>query len=505
MTRWLPKSLFSRMVLVLLTGLVLAQAASLAIYWQDRDEFMQRALGMRSVQRIADIVALLDSAEPEERKRVIAVVNSPQLRVALDAPPVVPAEQSASQDEARSLLRALRRVVGDERPLTVAVADAPFLRGPGPGYGAGMKGGMGGGWMGGGPMGGGPGGAGPMGGSFPFAGLSFVVQTRLADGTPVTLDSRQTQAAISAPYRLMLSLGLLLGTIVVLTLLAVRWVTRPLETLAHAAERLGEDIRRPPLDENGPLEASRAARAFNTMQRELTEFIDDRTRILAAMSHDLKTPLTRLRLRAELLDDPALRARFEGDLDEMQAMVSRTLEVMRGLDKESKRTPVDIMALLHSLQDDMRVLGAEVEIEGEAAGPYTGSPEALKRCLQNVIDNAVKYGFAARVSVIDRPHELEMRVSDKGPGIPEPQLERVFEPFYRLEGSRNRESGGTGLGLTIARNLARSHGGELRLRNAAKGGLEVVLTLPRESSDPAIAAERGSRPRLTSGLRADGL
>ena len=488
MTRWLPKSLFSRMVLVLLTGLVLAQAASLAIYWRDRDEFMQRALGMRSVQRIADILALLESTAPEERKRVIAVVNSPQLRVALDVPPVVGAEQSQSQDEARSFSRALRRAVGDERPLSVIVMDAPFVRGPPHGYGAGMKGGMGGGGMGGGPMGGRAAEAGPTGGGFAYAGLSFAVQTRLADGTPVTFDSRQTNDVITAPYRLMLSLGLLLGAVVVLTLLAVRWVTKPLETLALAAERLGEDIRRPPLDENGPLEASRAARAFNTMQRELVKFIDDRTRILAAMSHDLKTPITRLRLRAELLDDPALRARFEADLDEMQAMVSRTLEVMRGLEKESKRTPIDIMALLHSLQDDMRVFGAEVEVEGAVLRPYSGSPEALKRCLQNIIENAVKYGFSARVIVIDRPHELEIRIRDKGPGIPPAQLEHVFEPFYRLEASRNRESGGTGLGLTIARNLARSHGGEVRLRNLGEGGLEAVLTLPRESVQQEAAA-----------------
>jgi signal transduction histidine kinase len=486
MRRWLPQSLFSRMVLVLLAGLVLAQAASLAIYWRDRDEFMQRALGMRSVQRIADILGVLDSTAPEERKRIVAVVNSPQLRIALDVPPMAVEDNAHSQDQALSFARALRRSLGDGRPVSVTVADAPFLRGPPAGYGPGMKGGMGGGGMGGGPMAGG----------LAFAGLSFVVQTRLADGTLVTFDSRQARDAIGAPYRLILSLGLLLGAIVVLALLAVRWVTKPLETLAVAAERLGEDIRRPPLDESGPVEASRAARAFNTMQRELTKFIDDRTRILAAMSHDLKTPITRLRLRTELLDDASLRARFESDLDEMQAMVSRTLEVMRGLDRESKRTPTDIMALLHSLQDDMRIFGAEVEVEGAALQPYLGSPEALKRCLQNVIENAIKYGSSARVIVVDRPDELEIRVRDNGPGIPHAQLERVFEPFYRLEVSRSRESGGTGLGLTIARNLARSHGGELRLHNRHEGGLEAVLTLPRESMQQAGAPKTASPARV---------
>ncbi len=486
--RWLPQSLFSRMILILVAGLVLAQAASLAIYWRDRDEFMQRALGMRSVQRIADILSLLDSTATEERKRILAVVNSPQLRVALDIAPMAVTENVESQDQARLFARALRRSVGDERPLSVAVVEAPFLRGPPAGYGPGMKGGMGGGGIG----------PGPMAGGFAFAGLSFVAQTQLADGTLVTFDSRQTRDAIGAPYRLMLSLGLLLGAIVVLTLLAVRWVTKPLETLALAAERLGEDIRRAPLDESGPLEASRAARAFNTMQRELIKFIDDRTRILAAMSHDLKTPITRLRLRTELLDDASLRARFEADLDEMQAMVSRTLEVMRGLDKEAKRTPIDIMALLHSVQDDMRVFGAEVEVDGTVSRPYSGSPEALKRCLQNVIENAIKYGSSARVVVTDRPHELEIRVRDSGPGIPDGQLERVFEPFYRLEVSRNKESGGTGLGLTIARNLARAHGGELNLRNLGEGGLEAVLTLPREGVPQPEAATIASVPGVAS-------
>ena len=473
MRRWLPQSLFSRMLLIMVSGLVLAQAASLAIYWRDRDEFMQRALGMRSVQRIADIVRLLDSTPVEERKRVVAVVNSPQLRVSLETSPLNPADVSVEQDQAPSFSRALRRVLGDEQPVSVFVMNAPFLRGPPPGYGPGMQAGMPGGRMGGGPIG-----AGPMGGGPAFAGLSFVVQTPLTDGTLVTFDSRQSQEAASAPYRLSASIALLLAAIVVLTFIAVRWVTKPLKGLAFAAERLGEDIHRPPLEESGPAEVGRAARAFNTMQRQLINFIEERTRILAAMSHDLKTPITRLRLRAELLEDAGARARIEADLDEMQQMVSGTLEVMRGLERESKRTPTDMMALLHSLQDDMRVLGAEIAIEGTATRPYCGSPEALRRCLTNLIENAIRYGSTARVAVADSPDRLEIRISDSGPGIPAEELERVFEPFYRIEPSRNRATGGTGLGLTIARNLARSHGGDLVLRNLPEGGLEAVLTLP---------------------------
>jgi signal transduction histidine kinase len=312
-----------------------------------------------------------------------------------------------------------------------------------------------------------------------YAGISFVVQARLKDGALVTFDSRQPLETVNWPYRLLLSLLVLLAAVFAVTLVAVRWVTRPLKTLAEAAQNLGEDINRPPLDEHGPLEVSRAARAFNTMQQKLVKFISDRTRIFAAMSHDLKTPITRLRLRAELLDEPELRAKFEKDLQEMEAMVGAALDFMRGLDHEEQARPIDVMALLESLQADAREMGGDVRIEGVAQAPYRGHAQALKRCLSNLIDNAVKYGKSATISVEDSAGQLRICVRDEGQGIPEAELERVFDPFYRLESSRNRSTGGTGLGLTIARNIAQAHGGELVLRNRPAGGLEAVLTLPR--------------------------
>jgi signal transduction histidine kinase len=270
----------------------------------------------------------------------------------------------------------------------------------------------------------------------------------------------------------------------------VRWVTRPLKTLADAANELGADIERPPLAEEGPLEVSRAARAFNTMQRRIVAFIRDRARILAAMSHDLKTPITRLRLRAELLDDPQLRAKFEKDLAEMESMVGATLDFMRGVESREPRQPIDVMALLESLQADAAEVNGSVMIEGAAGKPYRGLAQALKRCLGNLIDNAVRYGKSAKIMVEDSPTMLTIRVRDEGPGIPEGDLERVFEPFHRLEGSRSRDTGGTGLGLGIARNIARAHGGDIVLRNVPQGGLEAVLTLPRT----ALAADKRSTP-----------
>lgn len=471
--RLLPHSLFSRMVIILLSGLVLAQFLSFAIHWQERGQLMLRATGMRSAQRIADIVRLLDSIAPAERDRIVGVIDSPALRISLAEAPLSAARNDADKETQAMLFAAiLRRLLGEEWPLVVAVSDAPAWRPPLSFHGTPGRGMMGDpGMMG-------------SAGMPAFAmqpAVSFVVQARLKDGTLVTFDSRQTVDDANWPYRLLLSLAILLVAVIALTLVAVRWVTRPLKTLAEAAETLGEDIDRPPLDEAGPLEVGRAARAFNTMQQRLAKFIHDRTRILAAMSHDLKTPITRLRLRSELLDDPELRAKFVNDLEEMESMVGATLDFMRGLDNQEPAQALDVMALLESLEEDAREVGGKVSVEGSAHGPYRGHPQALKRCLGNLIENAVKYGKSATVKVKDAADRIEISIQDEGPGIPEDDLEQVFEPFHRIERSRSRSTGGTGLGLGIARNIARAHGGELVLHNLAAGGLEAVLTLPRKA------------------------
>ncbi|MBI4203420.1 MAG: HAMP domain-containing protein, partial [Betaproteobacteria bacterium] len=370
----------------------------------------------------------------------------------------------------------LRRFLGDGRPVEVAVSgSAPFK----PGEMRGLKGPE---WPGGGMgmgMGMGPG----AGMHFAAAGgLSFVAQVRLNDGTLVTFDSRQPAQSESWPYRLLLSLSVLLAAVIAVSLIAVRWATRPLKVLSEAAEALGKNIDRAPLAENGPVEVVRAARAFNTMQARLVGYIRDRTRILAAMSHDLKTPITRLRLRSELLEEPQVKARFVQDLDEMESMVGATLDFLRGLENGEPVKPVDVMALLESLQADMLETGGEVSIQGKSAGPYAGRPQALKRCLGNLLDNAVKYGKSALVIVDDDALRLEIRIQDEGPGLPPSELEKVFEPFYRAEHSRSRETGGTGLGLTIARSIAEAHGGRLALLNRPEGGLEASLTLPRSAA-----------------------
>ena len=215
------------------------------------------------------------------------------------------------------------------------------------------------------------------------------------------------------------------------------------------------------------------------MQERLSRYVRTRTAILTAMSHDLKTPITRLRLRAELLDQPEVREKFIRDLSEMEGMVSTTLGYMRGLDDREAVRPVDVASLLAALQADAEELGHKVLVRGEAHSPFPGKPEGLKRCLQNLLDNALRYAQDAELAVEDNAKALTLYVRDRGPGIPADQLDQVFEPFFRLESSRNRGTGGTGLGLSIARNIAQSMGGEISLRNREDGGLEATLTLPR--------------------------
>ncbi|HWG29697.1 MAG TPA: ATP-binding protein, partial [Steroidobacteraceae bacterium] len=250
--------------------------------------------------------------------------------------------------------------------------------------------------------------------------------------------------------------------------------------LANAADRVGRDVRQPKLQEQGAREIRDAARAFNTMQDRLHRYLDSRTRVLAAMSHDLKTPLTRLRLQVETLEDPEAQARIGTQLDEMESMVRGALALFRGLDDDEALAPVDINALLATLQAEFTQMGGKVSVQGSAQSGLVGKPQGLKRCLTNLIENAIKFGGSARVYLQDAGTAVVIRIEDDGPGIPPEELERVFEPFYRVESSRNRDSGGTGLGLSIARDIAQSHGGSLVLGNLPQRGLEAVLTLPRQ-------------------------
>jgi signal transduction histidine kinase len=301
---------------------------------------------------------------------------------------------------------------------------------------------------------------------------------RFADGDAVTYRLARMPGGAPLPRNLLTNHILLVLLLVIVLYATARSITRPLSDLARAADSVGRDSRPAQLEERGARELRDAARAFNTMQDRLRRYLDSRSRVLAAMSHDLKTPLTRLRLQVEALDNPGMQLRIGRELDEMESMVREALSLFRGLDDGEPAVSIDVDALLTKIRSEFLDMSAEVTVSGHALQSYTGKPQALKRCLTNLLANAVKFGTRAEV-VVEDGTELIIRVRDRGPGIPPAELERVFEPFYRLESSRNRDSGGTGLGLSIARDIAQAHGGSLTLSNLPAGGLEATLRLPR--------------------------
>ncbi|TCI00572.1 HAMP domain-containing protein [Roseococcus sp. SYP-B2431] len=271
-------------------------------------------------------------------------------------------------------------------------------------------------------------------------------------------------------------------TAALLILWGVRRLTRPVADLAAAATRLGRDVNAPALPESGPAEIATAAAAFNTMAANIRRFVADRTQMLAAISHDLRTPITRLRLRAEFLEDEEQRAKMLADLAEMEAMIASTLAFARDDAANEPAASVDIASLARTVLDE----AADANPEHAAGIAFDGPehlvmrvrPVALKRALSNLVGNALKYGDAARLALERRGESVVMLLDDAGPGIPEAMQEKVFQPFQRLEDSRNRETGGTGLGLTIARSILRAHGGEVSLHNRREGGLRVAIRLP---------------------------
>ncbi len=291
----------------------------------------------------------------------------------------------------------------------------------------------------------------------------------------------------AVPSRFFWHASLTLVAVIAVSLIAVRWITKPLQDMAAAATAFAHDLDAAPLEESGPVEVRRAAEAFNFMQRRLRQLVVERGRALAAVSHDLRTPLTRMRLRAELVDDPELQRKLNADIDAMQAMVNSVLAYLRGLEDAEPAQTINMEALLHSIAEDERSLGRAVTLvergPGEAApAPYAGKLSVLRRAIGNLVDNAVAHGRAVTLRLQDSPAELRILVEDDGPGIPQADLVRVTEPFVRLDPSRSLDTGGVGLGLAIVRDAAAYHAGQLVLENRAEGGLRATLVLPRSPS-----------------------
>lgn len=440
---FLPSSLFARMALILLAGLLATQLASLWLQWGERATVVSQARGQNFVDRMAEVVQVLEANDRSQRITTIAALQSKDLRVSL-----VESDQVSPNIPRGQIQHTFASRFGSEREIRSA------------GGGGGMQHmGLGAMQQRGNPM------------------RSFDV--RLRDGQWVRISASQENNTPALSSSLITQLLLTLITIIVVVMIAVRQATNPLKHLAEAADMLGQSLDASPLAEEGPTETRRAAQAFNRMQTRIKRLVDERARALAAVSHDLRTPLTRLRLRVELVDDEVLRNQMADDLDSMASMIDTTLNYLRGLQENEAARPIDMNALLQSLADDAAVLGKEIGVEGLALAPYTGRLSALRRALQNLIDNAIKYGQKAHIRIEDDACTLRLIVEDEGPGILPAELGRVTKPFYRPDASRSRETGGVGLGLSIVDDIARMHGGQLQLSNRTKGGLSATLALPK--------------------------
>ncbi|WP_250515818.1 HAMP domain-containing sensor histidine kinase [Caballeronia sp. INDeC2] len=426
-----PRTLFARLALILVVGLALAQTFSFLLTMRERDDSMTNVMMGYVEREVASSVALLDHLPPNERAAWLPRLARRSYEFIL-GPGVTgtPPDAALSERFARSIAEG----IGKQYPLTVNAVPGDKER--------------------------------------------FQVHLRLSDGSPLTIDMRPM---VGTPMSGWLPLVLVLQLIVLgaCCWLAVRLATGPLKRLANAADTLGPDLKAERLPESGPEEVARAAKAFNAMQDRVSTYMTQRMQILAAITHDLQTPITRMRLRVDVMDDESTGAKLQQDLKEMESLVKEGVTYARTLHgtNEAPRR-IDPDALFESIVDDYLDAGETVTLRGNIDGALMAPPQALKRVVGNLVDNAIKYSGAAEIEVATRDDgRAVIAVLDRGPGIPEESLEAVFEPFVRLEGSRNRQTGGTGLGLAIARQLALAMDASLTLHHREGGGLEARLVL----------------------------
>ncbi len=458
--RLVPRSLRGRLVLIILAALALAQFTSLWFFAGERSLAVQAALGQEAAARAANVAMLLEKADPANVPAILRAANSPLVQFSLDPDPVVRNDEHASPYMAARLSRYLGRAPGEDVRAEVhergQVPNGRFRRWTTEEMRRMHR---------------------RMMGELPVAAVEMAISIRLSGGDWLNVETRfhrpPPQWALPAVFTFVTS--------AVLIALAV-WVALgrligPLRALADSASRFGRGEAIAPLPDSGPEELRQLTRAFNEMQDRIHRFVEDRTRLLAALGHDLRSPLTALRVRAEMVDDDETRERLVASIEEMQQMVEATLSFARGMAVNEPAETVDLGEYVGRLCAEMAEAGEDVTFTPPPE-PVTARlrPSATRRALRNVIGNAVRYGRRARVSL--RP-DGAIIVDDHGPGIPEEDLPRVFEPFVRLEKSRSLETGGTGLGLSIARSILTAQGGRITLENRAEGGLRATLTLPR--------------------------
>ena len=486
MRRLIPKSLWAQLVLLLLAALALSHLLSFVVFSDERQQAMRSVHYLELLERTASMVRVLEATPPDTREEILLAVGSPRLRYWITRRSALPPDAGADGDV--WLVSMLEALLPGDRPAPVRVLVASN---DGEGIAWGHHGaehrrqtpaqqGGGGkpedevdendedefGFM--------PGESGRL-----EAPTGLTLSVPLADGPWLNVTTRYQAPPIGWAWPSLLSLLMAALAITLIAALTVRRIARPMTALAAAAERLGRGEAVAALEETGPMEVRRTTAAFNAMQERLTRFVRDRTTMLAAISHDLRTPLTSLRLHAELVEEGETRDRLLQVLEEMQRMTEATLAFAREEAAREDTRMVDLSALVESLCDDLAELGMETDFTGGGKTPLACRPVSLKRAVRNLIENAVAYGRRARVAVDQSAREACIVVDDDGPGIPEEEMERVFGPFVRLEESRSRETGGIGLGMAIARSIVRAHGGDITLANRPEGGLRATVRLPK--------------------------
>jgi signal transduction histidine kinase len=439
-----PRSLAARTASVLLIGLAIVQMAGLTIHALDRLDVQRLAQARDVAVRVVGVYRTIALTDPPRRAAVLTDMHrGPELVATLGATPPQ-AEMPAMPLPEQQLLRINMNLV----PL-----GAPQIR-----------------WR----------------ELVIYGGHTWheaVIGMRLPDGEWLNVMAELEPLRPWHSPTFLTAFVLMTAAAALLTLWAVRQLTAPVRTLAEAAEALGRDVNAPPLPENGPTEVAVAAVAFNTMASRIRRFVQDRTELLTAIGHDLRTPITRLKLRAEFVDDDEQRAKILGDLEELEAMVSATLAFGRDARTTEPMTSLDLAELLRTILDETGDANPDMVDKLRYVGPahltVRARSLALKRVMVNLVTNAVNYGGSALVRLSqDSARMVTVDIEDDGPGIPTAELERVFEPFHRGEPSRNRETGGVGLGLPIARNIMRAHGGDVVIANRPTGGAKATVTLP---------------------------
>lgn len=426
--KW-PRTLASRLALIFFTGLVLAYGLSFSLQAYER-YVSSRSMMLSNLELdVSTSVAILDRLPAAERPSWLPRLERRTYRYRLDGG--LPGEAMPSENPpmaADSIVKA----IGDRYKLT-------FLEIPGPN-------------------------------------AHFQAHLRLADGAPLTIDV--TPASVPVATWLPVVLVIQLLVLLLCTWLAVRLAIGPLTRLVKALDDLDPNHPGPQLDESGPREVRYAAVAFNALQARIGAYLKERMQLLAAISHDLQTPITRMKLRVEQMDDGLEKDKLWHDLDAMEHLVREGVAYARSMDSGTEAPcRVNLDAFLDSLVFDYQDSGAQVEREGNAQATLETRPHALRRVLVNLVDNALKFAGTARLEIAREAGVILIRVLDDGPGIPEAELDEVLKPFYRVEGSRNRNTGGTGLGLAIAQQLTQAIGGHLTLRNRREGGLCAQIEL----------------------------